>query len=217
MEIDEVVCLQVLEDFLNDVIVEGLGELDFDDVVYILEDFDEDDQVVILEELFYVDWVQLKKVLDYLEESVGWCMQSEFIVVVLFWIVGQIIDYMCEVWDLFDSFYEIYVVDLIFKLLGFVYLDKILCIKWVEKVIFIMVERFDVVEVMEDQEEVVWWFECYNLVLLVVVDENGCLVGVFIVDDIVDVIQEEVEEDLRVFVGVGDEEIFDSVMMIVCL
>lgn len=213
-ETDEAVRLQVLEDLPNDVIAEGLGELDSDDAVYILEDLDEDDQAAILEELPYADRAQLKKALDYPEESAGRRMQSEFIAVAPFWTVGQTIDYMREARDLPDSFYEIYVVDPTFKLLGSVHLDKILRTKRAEKVTSIMAERLDAVEATEDQEEVARRFERYNLVSSAVVDENGRLVGVLTVDDIVDVIQEEAEEDLRALAGVGDEEISDSVMTI---
>jgi magnesium transporter len=44
-----------------------------------------------------------------------------------------------------------------------------------------------------------------------VVDENGRLVGVLTVDDMVDVIHEEATEDIKLLGGVGDEEISDSV------
>ncbi|WP_434051583.1 MAG: magnesium transporter [Roseibium sp.] len=213
-ETDEAVRLQVLEDLPNEVIAEGLGDLDSDDAVYILEDLDEDDQAAILEELPYADRAQLKKALDYPEESAGRRMQSEFIAVAPFWTVGQTIDYMREARDLPDSFYEIYVVDPAFKLLGSVHLDKILRTRRAEKVTSIMEETRQAVLATEDQEEVARRFERYNLVSSAVVDENERLVGVLTVDDIVDVIQEEAEEDLRALAGVGDEEISDSVVTI---
>jgi magnesium transporter len=213
-EIDEAVRLEVLEDLPTEVIAEGLGELDSDDAVYILEDLDEDDQAAILEELPYADRAQLQKALDYPEESAGRRMQSEFIAVAPFWTVGQTIDYMREARDLPDDFYEIYVVDPTFKLLGSVHLDKILRTKRAEKVTSIMEETRQAVLATEDQEEVARRFERYNLVSSAVVDEADRLVGVLTVDDIVDVIQEEAEEDLRALAGVGDEEISDSVITI---
>ncbi|MBN9670909.1 magnesium transporter [Roseibium aggregatum] len=213
-ETDEAVRLQLLEDLPNEVIAEGLGELDSDDAVYILEDLDADDQAAILEELPYADRAQLRKALDYPEESAGRRMQSEFIAVAPFWTVGQTIDYMREARDLPDSFYEIYVVDPTFKLLGSVHLDKILRTKRAEKVTSIMEETRQAVLATEDQEEVARRFERYNLVSSAVVDENDRMVGVLMVDDIVDVIQEEAEEDLRALAGVGDEEISDNVITI---
>ncbi|WP_298961905.1 magnesium transporter [uncultured Roseibium sp.] len=213
-ETDEAVRLQVLEDLPHEVIAEGLEDLDSDDAVYILEDLDEDDQAAILEELPYADRAQLKKALDYPEDSAGRRMQSEFIAVAQFWTVGQTIDYMREARDLPDSFYEIYVVDPAFKMLGSVHLDKILRTKRARKVTDIMEENRQAVLATEDQEEVARRFERYNLVSSAVVDENDRLVGVLTVDDIVDVIQEEAEEDLRALAGVGDEEISDDVVTI---
>ncbi|MCX2722432.1 magnesium transporter [Roseibium salinum] len=213
-EIDEAVRLQLLEHLPKEVIAEGLGDLDSDDAVYILEDLHEDDQAAILEELPYADRAQLQKALDYPEDSAGRRMQTEFIAVAQYWTVGQTIDYMREARDLPDSFYEIYVVDPAFKLLGSVHLDKILRTKRNEKVASVMEETRQAVLATEDQEEVARRFERYNLVSSAVVDENERLVGVLTVDDIVDVIQEEAEEDLRALAGVGDEEISDTVMTI---
>jgi magnesium transporter len=48
-----------------------------------------------------------------------------------------------------------------------------------------------------------------------VVDQNQRLVGVVTVDDVVDVIQDEAEEDIKLMGGVGQELISDSVRQIV--
>jgi magnesium transporter len=69
-----------------------------------------------------------------------------------------------------------------------------------------------VVNAAEDQEEVARTFEHYNLVSAPVVDDANRLVGVMTIDDVVDVIQEEADEDLRALAGVGsDEELSDTV------
>ena len=71
------------------------------------------------------------------------------------------------------------------------------------------------VRATEDQEEVARMFERYNLVAAPVVDEGERLVGVMTFDDIVDVIEEEAEEDIKALGGVGrDEELSDSVWTI---
>lgn len=213
-ETDEAVRVKLLEDLPNEVIAEGLGELDSDDAVYILEDLDEEDQAAILEELPYLERTQLKKALDYPEDSAGRRMQTEFIAVAPFWTIGQTIDYMREAQDLPDSFYQIYVVDPGFKLLGTVHLDKILRTGRNEQVTSIMEETRYAIEATEDQEEVARTFERYNLVSAAVVDDNERLVGIMTFDDIVDVIQEEAEEDFMALAGVGDEEISDDVVTI---
>ncbi|WP_417671501.1 magnesium transporter [Roseibium sp.] len=213
-ETDDAIRLKLLDELPNEDIAEGLGDLDSDDAVYILEDLDKADQAEILGELPYADRAQLQKALDYPEDSAGRRMQTEFIAVAPFWTVGQTIDYMREARDLPDSFYEIYVVDPAFHLLGAVALDKVLRTTRDEQVTSIMTETRHAVLATEDQEEVARRFERYNLVSSAVVDENDRLVGILTVDDIVDVIQEEAEEDLLALAGVGDEEISDNVITI---
>ena len=58
------------------------------------------------------------------------------------------------------------------------------------------------VRATDDQEEVARQFERYNLVAAPVVDENDRLVGVLTFDDIVDVIEQEADEDIKALGGV---------------
>ena len=68
------------------------------------------------------------------------------------------------------------------------------------------------VNATDDQEEVARLFERYDLVSAPVVDNDDRLVGVITFDDIVDVIEEEAEEDIKALGGVsGEEELSDSV------
>ena len=57
-----------------------------------------------------------------------------------------------------------------------------------------------------DQAEVAHLFRDKNLVSCPVVDERGRLLGVIMVDDVVDVIDEEAEEDLLKMGGVGIDD-----------
>ncbi len=67
----------------------------------------------------------------------------------------------------------------------------------------------------DDQEEVARLFGKYNLVAAPVVDGDDKLVGVITVDDVVDVIEEEAEEDIKALGGVTrDEELSDTVWTI---
>ena len=66
------------------------------------------------------------------------------------------------------------------------------------------------VNVQTDQEEVALLFQQYGLVDMPVIDNINRLLGVIIVDDIVDVINEEAEEDLQGLTGVSDLSISSS-------
>lgn len=210
-ELDEGVRLSLLENLPVDTVAEGLSELDSDDAVFILEDLDVEDQAEILDQIPALERIVLQRSLNYPEESAGRRMQTEYIAVPPFWTVGQAIDYMRDTEDLPDSFYELFVVDPTYRLLGTVALDRLLRTKRPVSVSDITGETAHTVHAEEDQEEVARTFERYNLVSAAVVDESERLVGVLTIDDIVDVIQEEHEEDFKRMAGVGDEEISDNV------
>jgi len=209
-EVDDTVRSEMLEAIPNEQIAEAVRELDSDDAVEIIADLDKEDREEVLAELPFAERIALERRLDYPEESAGRRMTDRFIAVPPFWTVGQTIDFMREDDRLPDEFTELYVVDPGYRFLGTVPLDRLLRSKRPIKVNDIMGEVTHSVEATDDQEDVARLFERYNLLSVGVVDDSGRLVGVITVDDIVDIIEEEADEDIRRLAGVGDEEISDS-------
>ncbi len=215
-EIDDAVREELLEQIPNEALAEGVRELDSDDAVYILEDLDDADKAEVLERLPALERLVLQRSLDYPEDSVGRLMQTELIAVPPFWSVGQTIDYMRETPNLPERFYEIFVIDPAHKLVGSVPLDALLRSKRPVKINEILVDDRHRIPVTQDQEDAARVFQRYNLVSAPVVDETERLVGVLMVDDVVDVIDEEADEDLKALGGVAsDEELSDKVFDIV--
>jgi len=212
-EIDETVRVQLLEELPPETVAEGVRVIDSDDAVYILEDLDEADRTRILDQMPGADRVALTRSLDFPEESAGRRMQTEFVAAPPFWTVGHVIDYLADTPGLPDTFYEIFVVDPAYKLLGAAPLDKLLRARRTSLLADILDEDPRTVRATADQEEAARMFERYNLVSAAVLDDADRLVGVLMVDDILDVIEEEADEDLRALGGVtGDEEISDTVL-----
>jgi magnesium transporter len=211
-EVDDTVREEILDELPSETVAEGVRELDSDDAVAILEDLPKAEQAEILEQLPALERVALARSLDYPENSAGRRMQTELIAVEPHWTVGQTIDYMRETPDLPDRFWEFYVVDAGRKLKGVVALDRLLRTKRPVSISDLFEEDLRVVRATDDQEEVARMFERYDLVSAPVVDDNDRLVGVLTFDDIVDVIEEEAEEDIKALGGVrGEEELSDSV------
>jgi magnesium transporter len=214
-EVDDAVREEILEEVPSEVIAEGVRDLDSDDAAYILEDLPKQEQEEILEQLPPPERGALERILHYPEESAGRRMQTEFIAVPPSWTVGDAIDHMRETADLPDRFFELYVVDEGRKLLGAVALDRLLRTKRPVPVADLMDPDRRRVRASEDQEAVARMFERYNLVAAPVVDDGERLVGVLTFDDIVDVIEQEAEEDIRALGGVrAEEELADSVWTI---
>jgi len=213
-ELDETVRDQVVEAMPNEQVAEAVRELESDDAVYLLENLEEGEKSDILSRVPKGERAQLERSLAYPEDSAGRLMRTEFIAVPPFWTVGQAIDYMRETDDLPDSFSELYVIDPAVHLLGEVALARLLRTKRPVAIEEIMERDLKTVAVTLDQEEVARLFERYDLYSAPVVDEDARLVGVVTVDDVVEVIQEEAEEDIKRLGGVGDESIADTVLRI---
>lgn len=210
-ELDEQLRDEVMERLPNANIAEAVRELETDDAVYLLEDLEEIDRTEILEKLPALERAAVERSLEYPEDSAGRLMQTDFVAVPPYWTVGQTIDYMREEDDLPDDFYEIFVTDPTFHLLGTVPLGLILRTRRPVRIEAIMSPEQTEIPVLDDQEEVAHRFAQYNLVSAAVVDEDRRIVGVVTIDDVVDVIQEEAEEDIHRMAGVGDEELTSSV------
>jgi magnesium transporter len=210
-ELDEAARADVLEQLAPVAVILGIRELETDDAVAILEGLPKERQKEILERLPHPKRVALARSLEYPEDSAGRRMQTEYIAVRPDATVGQTIDYMRETPDLPDRFYEIFVTDRNHRLLGAVALDRLLRAKRPVPISELMNEDLHPVRAADDQEEVARLFERYDLIAAPVVDEADRLVGVITVDDVVDVIEEEAEEDIKALGGVRGEELSDPV------
>src|SRR4051794_4798243 len=214
-EVDDAVREEILEELEPETVAEGVRELDSDDAVELLQGLDQEDKEEILEKLPPSERVALERRLLYPENSAGRRMQSEFIAVPPDWTVGQAIDYMRDTPDLPDRFYEIYAVDANQHWQGAVSLDTLLRARRPVPLADLIEEDRRRVSVLDDQEEVARMFGKYNLVAAPVVDTQDRLVGVITIDDVVDMIEEEADEDLKALGGVTRrEELSDNVLTI---
>ena len=214
-EVDDAVREEILEELEPETVAEGVRELESDDAVELLENLDEDDQEEILDRLPLSERVALERSLKYPENSAGRRMQTEFISVPTDWTALQAIEYMRDTPELPDRFYEIYVVDHDRHLKGSIHLDRLLRARRPVPIMDLVEENLRSMSVHEDQQEVARMFGKYNLVAAPVVDIDDRLVGVITIDDVVDVIEEEADEDLKALGGVASsEQLSDSVWTI---
>jgi magnesium transporter len=214
-EVDDTVRDEILEELEPETVAEGVRELESDDAVELLGTLDEEDQEEILEKLPPSERDVLERSLEYPENSAGRRMQTEFITVPPDWTAGQAIDYMRDTPDLPDRFYEIYAVDSAQHWQGAVPLDVLLRARRPVPLSELIDEDRRRVAVTDDLEEVARLFGKYNLVAAPVVDSDNRLVGTITVDDVVDVIEEEADEEIKALGGVtSDEQLSDNVWTI---
>lgn len=211
-EVDDSVREEILETLSAETVAEGVRELDTDDAVYILEDLDEADKQEVLDRLTPAERIVLQQGLDYPEGSAGRRMQSEILAVPAFWTVGQTIDHLRQTDDLPERFFEILVADPAHHFVGSVPLDRLLRTRRPVAIATLVEEDSRAVKATDDIEDVARLFQRYNLIAVPVVDDASRLVGVITIDDIVDVIEEAADDDVKQLGGVNaDEELSDPV------
>jgi magnesium transporter len=212
--LDETVREEVMELIGPQELAHAVAELDTDDAVDLLEDLDEEEKRRILEAVPAEDRQAIEEGLTYPEDSAGRLMQRELVSVPQHWTVGGTIDFLRASKDLPDDFYDLFVVDPNLRPVGSVPLSRAMRSVRTVKLSEIMESEIRIVPVTMDQESVAYLFRQYSLVSAPVVDDEGRLVGVITVDDIVHVIDEEAEEDLLGIVGAGETDFYAKPMVI---
>lgn len=190
----------------NEQIAEAVTELDIDDAVYVIEELEDADREEVMQALDHDDRAAIEKNLSYPEDSAGRLMQRELVALPEFWTVGQTIDFLrSDNEDIPEDFYDIFIVDPAHHPVGTLPVSRLMRTKRPATIAEIMDTDPYLIDVNVDQEEAAYQFTKYHLISSGVVDENGRLVGVITVDDVVDVIDEEAEEDILALAGVGEE------------
>lgn len=210
--LDEDLREELMELIPNEELAVAVAELDTDDQVEVLEDLDPEDQKEILEGLSDADRALVEESLNYPEDSAGRLMQREVVAVPEFFNVGQVIDHLRENREtLPDAFYDLFITDPTFRVKGSIPLSQVFRQERDARLGDLVTEELRTIKADTDQEEVAFLFRKYDLVSAPVVDENGRLLGVITVDDVVDIIEEEHEEDMMNLAGLGRDDFYRAI------
>lgn len=190
-----------------------VSELDSDDALDLIIDLDNDLQKAILKKLSAKDRIVLEEGLSYPEESAGRLMQREYVAIPQFWTVGKTIDYLrAAADDLPEDFYGLIVIDPYYHVVGEIPLNKLVRAKRSQKIRDLVLEDIHLIPATMDQEEVAHLFRREDLGSAPVVDEDGRLVGVITIDDVIDVIDEEAQEDILKLAGVEESDLYQAAL-----
>lgn len=190
-----------------------VSDLDSDDALDIIEDLDEDFQKEIIRKLSSKTRMAVEEGLSFPEDSAGRLMQREVVAVPEFWTVGKTIDYLRNASEeLPDDFFDIIVVSPSYHVTGEIPLKRIICAKRTEKLLDLKLDDAHPIPAEMDQEEVADIFRRDNILSAPVVDENGRLMGIITIDDIIDVIDEEAHEDILKMAGVEHGDLYRAIL-----
>ncbi|MBQ8006739.1 MAG: magnesium transporter [Lachnospiraceae bacterium] len=139
----------------------------------------------------------INHLLRYPEDSAGSLMTVEFVDLKENLTVAECIDRIRTTGVDKETIDTCYVLDLGRHLIGTVSLRDLLLNQPDAHVVEFMNENVISTNTMTDQEEVARMFQKYDLTTMPVVDNEGRLVGIITIDDVVDILQEEVTEDIE--------------------
>ena len=139
----------------------------------------------------------INQFLNYPENSVGSIMTAEFVDLKKAMTVRQAITAVRTMSQESEAIYTCYVTDNRRVLEGAVTLRELMGARDDQTVEEIMSEDVIAATTTEDQEEAVQRIMKYDFISLPVVDQEGRLVGVVTVDDVMDVMEEEATEDIE--------------------
>lgn len=192
-------------------VAQAMSEMDTDDAVAIIEELEPHEQTAVLDELPADDRIAIETALSYPEDSAGRMMQRELIAVPEHFTIADVFDYLHNVSTEVTDFWEIFVVDPLYRPVGTMRLSWILTTPPNFLVADVMQREQTLIPVDMDQEEVARRFQKYALISAAVIDGAGRLVGVITADDVVHIISEEAGEDILKLSGAGDGDIFEPV------
>ena len=210
-ELEDHLRKEVTDQLSTEEVAEVITEMESDEAVQVLEDMEAEERYEVLSKVPEEEREDIETGLAYPEDSAGRRMQTELVSVATDWTVGQTIDFLREDENLPEEFLDLFVVDGNEKPVGVISLSRILRSPRKTLMREIADETQVIVPAEMIQEEVALLFEKYDLTTSGVVDQEGRLIGMITVDDVMEVAREEFEEDVLRLGGVGEETVDDSV------
>ena len=160
----------------------------------------------ILNSMQKEDSEEVADLMRYPEDSAGGLMSTDYLALDQNLNVGEAVQKIQELdEESLISFY-VYVVDESEILVGVLSLKTLILSKPSERLRNIMTTELITVQLHTDQEEVARIVEHYDFLSLPVTDEDNRLEGIITVDDVIDVIREESNEDLKAIARIGGED-----------
>lgn len=210
--LDQGVREDLLEHLAPTAVAAAVVDLESDDAALILDDLEDEQQREVLQALPEDERAEMQEVLNYPEDSAARLMQRNMVAVPDSWTIGQILDSFENNDELPEHFNDVYVIDHRGHPIGGVPLNRLLRHRRREAVHDIMETEIKPVPLTMNQEEVTYLFNQYELDSTPVVNEEGQMIGIITVDDIVDVIQEKATEDFMHLGGVAESDFHSTIL-----
>lgn len=210
IELDEEERTEVARRLDAESLGEFLDEMAPDDAADVLQELEAAQIAATLAEMDDAD--EVRELLEHDEESAGGLMIPHVITFRSSLTAQRAIDLLRSSKPDEETAYYIFVTDEAGRLAGVVGLRQLVVADPDTPLQQIMNPDIITAHVDTDQEECARLLARHDLVVLPIVDDEQCLVGVVTADDVIDVLQEEATEDLYHLANLdADEDVYDSV------
>ena len=201
----------VRKDVLNNLSAKKIAEnvienLETDDAADLIGELSEEKKEKVLNYIEDINHASdISDLLNYPENTAGGIMAKELIKVNQKWNTVQCLKEMRKQANNIKNVYTIYVVDDNDKLLGLMSLRKLLITQKSTSIKEIMNTDIISVKATKKNEAVANIMQKYDLIVLPVVDNLGCLIGRITIDDIIDLVKEEADKDYQMASGISED------------
>ena len=188
-----------------------LNRMSVDEIADLIQELEDDNKEAVVKSLLRGRTkTDVTKLLKYEEDTAGGIMTTQFIAIYASNTVMKALNYLKTEVDAETSYYMYVVNKEDYTLLGVVSLRDLVMAPFDTRIEEIMNTNVISVNANLDQEDVADTFSKYGYPALPVVDDQGKMIGIVTVDDVIDVINEEATEDIYHMGGVNKEEKIDG-------
>ena len=212
-EADAKVQKKIIGNLDNSRVIEIFSFMSKDDIVDVLGILNTGRRKQLINVMKAGDKAVIKQLLGYKDDSAGGIMTTEYIALYQDLSVKEAIKKIKEIVPKTEYIQTIYLMNSSKKIIGTVELRDILVADENLELKEIANENFIYVEPELDQEEVAKIVSKYDLTAVPVLNARNRMLGIIMVDDIVDVLVEEQTEDILKMGGVAKEETLDSTLL----
>ncbi|MEW5561456.1 magnesium transporter [Enterobacter asburiae] len=212
LEASESVYDDLIDGMSDKALLDALESLDIDEKIYLVQHLPRDLTGRLLATLPPDERARVRQVMNYAHDSVGAIMEFEVITIRPDVTLGAVQRYLRRLGKMPRNTDKLFVTDRHKTLLGELELQTILLNPAQRNVVEVMEAEPVTFHPSEDAEKVARTFERDDLVSAAVIDAEGKLMGRLTIDEIVDVVYEETDNDIRQMSGLSnDEDVFAPV------
>jgi magnesium transporter len=201
-----------LAELQPEAVAEIISQLDDDDVADILHELPQADTDKILESLTDDDRDRFETVLGYPDDVAGGLMSTDTLTIRADLSMDVVLRYLRRHTRLPENTDSLIVVNRDHKYVGLLPVRTLLVSDPHVSVREMMKTEREPLDAMTSADEVARRFERNDWISAPVVDPQGKLLGRITIDDVVDVIREQADHSLAVMAGLGDGDVFTTVL-----